>query len=372
LTPIEALKRAIYCHKEDVNLFQDPFVRPQGTIWGSSNLRNRLREVADLQYSAGHRFAWAKRFVEKFLIKPGKGKNRNGHFFVAALNEFMVLIAPGLECATPTFPGPVDRLNLYNATVGRLEMLDTPLSNDVYFWGIYLSAEARSTGGLNRYLRDNGCKSGLFAESQRGSILWSINRWVLSDTFSGWEGRRRKQALLNLCSGWERKGVMQANETRQTSLRDMVITTNPVTYFSILRTLGGIGALFDEWTGIKENWPKTLENDFNDPSQHLKLMQLVEGIVLALLEANAPERAWKVIGEAQCRSEDLMQSTWEGLLDYPEYIKSVSGDMSEHILRKYEHCLEQTERSLGIRWSGGETGFHLPDPRHDLPDNEDL
>ena len=263
----------------------------------------------------------------------------------------------------------VKTLHFYNAIVSRLLKLHVPLTKDTIFWGVYLAAEGQSASGMMRYLQAFRQYGVPFKHESADRVLHSVKRWVMSDSFSGWEGLRRKQELFTVFTGYRSDRSVDFGERRQECIRNLINDDAGkigLVYVATLQSFASAEALYDEWLHFtkSERWQRCLVS--RDGLRYSEALKYVEAFIMGFISTGDIERAWAVVNQSSCKPGELSEVNWSDLLDHPEYIEKWQDGMSEHVLRKYEQHLVLIENALGVQWSGD---MHIPvskDDREDL------
>lgn len=86
-----------------------------------------------------------------------------------------------------------------------------------------------------------------------------------------------------------------------------------------------------------------------------------------LLAKNSPEQAWKLAQEALPKFGTVQGKTWKLLLRNPEVPAKWKPGMEKPVLDALERYMSKAERRLGVKWTGGEDGFHMPRGEGDSP-----
>ncbi|MCJ1399049.1 hypothetical protein MMC11_002251 [Xylographa trunciseda] len=128
-------------------------------------------------------------------------------------------------------------------------------------------------------------------------------------------------------------------------------------YLLILQKLAGAQAVFDKWLSFKESpfWRESFEPTGGKATAS---KVIVDSFVQVLVHSKHVEWAWQVIESSGMKLSEFSRTSLSGLLDYPELIRRWEAGMNEHALRKYEEHILRIEEAMGIRWSGGEDGYH--------------
>lgn len=82
--------------------------------------------------------------------------------------------------------------------------------------------------------------------------------------------------------------------------------------------------------------------------------------VQTLLAKKSPERAWKLAQKARPEFGTIQDKTWKLLLRHPEFLPEWEPGMEIPVLNALESYMSEAERQLGVKWTGGADGFHMP------------
>ena len=248
--------------------------------------------------------------------------------------------------------------------IARLHQVGVEPNKALLIAGIQCAARDGSFEALARYLNIAASGGYQLRFQQLLSLLGNLHSYLVvcgPELNQSWDGRRRKQQILRILTGWQ-YGVRRSNEERQPAIFMAIKKCEMCLwrrYISILRIVGGKDVVFGEWSNFKRS---LLGLEFpNKETAHLT--RIAGYFAVNLIRANDAERAWSVIQDSGFKIGALRNSTWSMLLDYPQYIRNwqpaMAAAMAEKILKKYEECLVEIEATMGITWSGGEDGYHI-------------
>lgn len=82
--------------------------------------------------------------------------------------------------------------------------------------------------------------------------------------------------------------------------------------------------------------------------------------IQTLLAKKSPEQAWKLAQKALPNFGTIHDKTWKLLLWHPEHLAEWKPGMKNHVIRALERYMLIAEYQLGVKWTGGEDGFHMP------------
>jgi len=360
---IEEVREAVYHPHADVHI-RSGKILPRRTVKSTqvADFQRLFQWIEDWpESSATDHAAWAHQIVIQHVTS-----REEGFEFAKAIWNFSRLLKQRESkrnsensLHSKDHPMPADTLRFYNAVVSRLEGMQVALGPQALFQGIYFAAEARSTTAMKRYLQPASNIGSEVSFAWIRDLLKSIDHWVATDPFTGWEGNRRKQELLDNMIGFKGIGTEGSHGVRQVCIHDMTPASFEPNYLSIIRRLSNADVVFDHWLQFKSTKLQITSQDEPKDLQHSQ-DQIIQAYIQNFIQADDPKRAWQVLEESGCRSDALGESTWDDLLEHPEYIGKWQDGMGERMLHKYDEYLSRIERILGVRWSGGEDGFHLP------------
>ena len=287
------------------------------------------------------------------------------------LSASVALIIAFKRPSSPSTKGSV--LCAFTAIIARLHRLGLEPNKALIKYGMWCAARAGSFEALARYLNIATSNSHWLGKKLLYSLLKGLHDYLpISDreVHQGLNGRRRKQQVLRILTGWQFDGVRRPDEERQPCLF-MAMPRSDLSlwksYVALLRVVGGKDVVFGEWSNLKRSLPD-LANPVKDHSatkQSSETDELADAIAIAgffarsLILLNDAERAWQVIHDCGSELGAVSDETWSMLLDYPQHIRSWQPEMAEKVLKKYEECVNKIEAAMGIAWVGGEDGYHI-------------
>ncbi|MCJ1302287.1 hypothetical protein MMC08_005090 [Hypocenomyce scalaris] len=273
-------------------------------------------------------------------------------------------------------------LRAFNVIISRLHRVRVEPDKAMLLFGIRCAARAGSFEAMERYLNIFGSHDHQLGLSHLLLLLRELRSYLEDQKDqNGWEGRRRKQQLLRILTGLQYDGGSQPDEERQPCVfKTMPKSDIPLwkLYISLLRLLGGKDVVFNEWLRFRRSPPdvanpETVDIGTSQLSDNERLADRIAGcFVRHLVWADDAERAWQVIQDSACNVEVIPGETWSLLLDHPEHIKTWVPAMAEKVLQKYEEDMIKIEVAMGIKWLGGEDGYHVAtEIAEELSDSEE-
>ena len=175
-----------------------------------------------------------------------------------------------------------------------------------------------------------------------------------------WHDWYTKQQWLHVITGWNRNGTGELGERRAWCLYNLgpdldVHCWN--TYLELLCRFGTSNVIYSEWKLHQQS--------------HVVLMESLNNTIQSLLKLKDPGKAWGVAYEFGNGAELINRETWELLLAHPQYIREWMPYMNGPALRMLENELCKVEGYLGLRWEGGENGYHRIDGHRSMRLNDD-
>ncbi|KAI4121946.1 MAG: hypothetical protein LQ347_006687 [Umbilicaria vellea] len=260
---------------------------------------------------------------------------------------------------------PVKILRAINIIFTRLHHVGVELNKASLVYGIQCAAHAGSFEALQLYLSQAFSYGHKLALHEFRSLMQNLYEYVIKnykeDTRS-WDGRRRKQQLLRVVTGWQCDGVRRPGEERQYSIHSVMrkFQGSEVSLWEnhtcILRIAGGKDVLFDEWLDFNRPQPDPTSSGKDNNNERIQIAGLFAS---NLVLANDAERAWQVIQDTGSDVGAVDDTTWSLLLDHPQHIRNWQAAMAEKVIKKYEESVVRIEAAMGITWSGGEDGYHI-------------
>ncbi|MCJ1258869.1 hypothetical protein MMC24_006703 [Lignoscripta atroalba] len=260
-------------------------------------------------------------------------------------------------------------LRTLNAILSRLHQLHIPIDRNMALYGIKCASRAGLAAALRHHLAILASLDDTLGIDDSLSVLDNLLSSIEQDSFDGWVGLRRKQELLTVATGWGNGNINKSAQNRYPSVYSSMRKDHLdiwSRYLDLVRKLSGKEAVFGQWLQIRTS-PVFLEKasipdlgeGARDPHSVSLRIGLVNIFVQNMVMANDPGRAWQIIYESKGILDVLDDSTWSLLLDYPEFIIDWQPEMAAPVLKKYEDHLLRIEKAMGLKWSGGEIGFHI-------------
>ena len=181
--------------------------------------------------------------------------------------------------------------------------------------------------------------------SQKFSTIFSETSPVVRR--DSWHDRYMTQQWLHVITGWSNYGVGGVGEQRAWCLYNLGPDLNPPywdAYVQILCHFGTSEAIYKEWMFFQQ--------------KHGGCTEALNFTVQSLVKLKDPEKAWALVYESEGAADSMSEETLELLLAYPQYAKAWKPRMNDPAVRMLEKQISKVEQQLGLRWEGGENGFH--------------
>ncbi|MCJ1423485.1 hypothetical protein MMC29_001369 [Sticta canariensis] len=98
--------------------------------------------------------------------------------------------------------------------------------------------------------------------------------------------------------------------------------------------------------------------DRNLPPETLNFV--FNSCIQTLLAKKSPEKAWELAQKALPNFGTIQDKTWKLLFRHPEFLAEWKPEMKGPVMDALKIYMSKAERQLGVKWTGGEDGFHLP------------
>ena len=165
-----------------------------------------------------------------------------------------------------------------------------------------------------------------------------------------WHDQYIRQQWLHVITGWNRGGVGELGEQRAWCLYNLGPNLDPYCWKIYLELLGRFGtsnAVYNEWMIYQQ--------------MHGVRVEALNSTIQSLIKLEDPKKAWCLAYEFGDGVKSVNGETWELLLAHPKYIKEWIPCMNAPALRMLDNELRKVERQFGLRWEGGESGYHKTD-----------
>ncbi len=204
---------------------------------------------------------------------------------------------------------------------------------------------------------------------------------------------RRREQWFNVITGLTEDTLDQPEDSRQFSLYDLGPSIDIDywgIYIDLLRVLVGESAVYHEYLRFKQvQQPSQIPiHQTLDPNPNIA-KYLLNVTVRAIAKENLCF-AYAVAQQHMDSLGDIERSTWQVLLVdldlfhtwapkmFPEIVNAMVERVNDQVsriedrmphmtaLRDLESQLQRIEYELGVHWSGGESGYHVPSQSKDL------
>ena len=255
-------------------------------------------------------------------------------------------------------------LRFYNALISRLIHFDVPVKAHPRYikHGLYYSLRAQSTSAL-QYYANMGKHTALdWPREEVVDASSALQEWIQNDDFQGWSGARRKEELLMLLTGWEIPSGDEEHVKWEPHFRTVFSPFYDCSVrehlFRLLGKLISVDEILRAWAACKHRVASKANRSKLDIDSG-DLMSIACEFVEILATLGRGDLAWNLINEQGVKLTSLGGHTLKVLLDYPERITQWDPALEHVLLEKYDELLGKAEHSLGIRWIGGENGYHV-------------
>ncbi|KAI9706443.1 MAG: hypothetical protein M1836_003449 [Candelina mexicana] len=258
----------------------------------------------------------------------------------------------GALCHSQSFDH-IRSARLFDSVAFRLRSTVPKLNSDLIVAGMKYAIESHSWPSLRRYLleyRDNGYRMN---QAEFSSILFKFshlaNRLLSDNITRGW--MRDSWPLL---SGSSMAGIKALPGNDEVSLRSFLpvgVCDCFIKYVNALGYMKARKALWREWL----SWQK-----HSTVYSILERNNIIEAFVKAFLRAGDHLHAWTLIKDSKITFGVLEERTWALLIGRPEAISFLPKGIDQVLLRSYHNRLSEIERTLHVKWVGGEDGYHAP------------
>lgn len=299
-----------------------------------------------------------RRILIRHLLTPN-----DGYAFIDSFEHFrLAMDSSGFSATTPS------NTQIFNSVVQRLKDIGVELTKPLILYGILLSSRAGAPNGVKKYINMGAHVSLDLNEADVIHILDNLSASLNFSVSHHWELKRLKQETLAILTGWAENGAPITEEFRQQSIWTLAQNGKCLRgpqYYHILGQLGSTDAIYAAWVELAASmdWRQALEGAIEKDSSWIRAE--LGGIIEAFLVVNDPERAWAVLRDLPIKPDMLCDATWSKLLDYPEFLTKWHPGMREPVLQKYSEYISNIENALGVQWSGGEDGHHVPNPEQE-------
>ena len=202
---------------------------------------------------------------------------------------------------------------------------------------------------------------------------------------SKWNRYRRQEQWFHVITGLTEDTLAQP-ESRQFSLYDLGPSISAEywgMYIDLLRVLVGETAVYHEYLRFKQTQQPPQTTAHQPVNPNLNIAKYLLNVTVRAIAKGKLCFAYKVAQQHMGSSGDIEPSTWQALLVdlelfhtwapkmLPETVIAMVGRFDEQVsriedrmphtaLRELEYQLQKVEHELGVYWSGGESGYHVP------------
>lgn len=304
------------------------------------------------------------------------------------------------------------KLQALNAIEARLRRLDVLLPPDVLRHGVRLAVRAAWPEAVKTYLDLLEVPSHGRSTMQPGNfngLMREISKITKTQDFRGWKGQRSKLRWIAVITGLEVDRLYEPYGHRGACIFKLLPSYDVkawLSYLNLVRDLGNADLIYCEWMNFKQteqfspavapskdadedrtmgsishsadeeegtaggNGLTRIEAISHSPDGSLdklegsKLKQEADNRVVgnafiqALAHHGDHERAWRIAYDLAYSYGGISDESWSLLLAEPRYLNDWIPELNRVVLRELKSSLMAIEAALGIRWTGGDSGFH--------------
>lgn len=229
---------------------------------------------------------------------------------------------------------------------------------DFYILGMQYAGLCFSPQALKHYIREyQNAGYGTFTAEEARLLLGTLRKVLL---LSSWENPERDTApMLQAVAGSDsRDGAKQrTSPTLHSCLPWKESGVEACDFVPLYVSL--LGHLRDIHT-LTEVWSNLTELQYAEPTDSVS--QVLNSCLLAFIAAGEPQKAIRAVHDISSDDRILKLVTkpvWRRLLEH-DHNGSIGGLISERELDGvFELELQNIEGRLGIKWTGGESGWHV-------------
>ena len=204
---------------------------------------------------------------------------------------------------------------------------------------------------------------------------------------SEWNLYRRQKQWFHVITGLMEDTLDQPRESRQFSLYDLGPRTSVdywCMYADLLRLLVGESAVYHEYLRFKQIQQPALTPANQTVNPNPKVAKHLLNVTIRAIAKENLCFAYAVAQQHMDSIGDIEPSTWQVLLVdldlfhtwapkmLPKAVNAMVEKFNDQVsrigelmpdttaLRELEHQLQKVEQDLGLHWSGGESGYHVP------------
>ena len=204
---------------------------------------------------------------------------------------------------------------------------------------------------------------------------------------SEWNLYRRQQQWFHVITGLTEDSMDQPEESRQFSLYDLgpsISVDYWGMYINLLCVLVGESAVYHEYLRFKQVQQPSQTPSHRTVNPSLNIAKYLLNVTVRAIAKENLCFAYAVAHQHMNSLGDIEPSTWQVLLVdldlfhtwapkmLPKTVNAMVGRVNDQvyrigdrmphmtILRELEHQLQKVEHELGLHWSGGESGYHVP------------
>ena len=346
-SPIPLIRKAIF--KTDTSSISSPIRFVKGPIDFST------------LFSYGHHSSPnTDRIIDvRNVVMQNLFTHEDGLRFVAAFPAFI----GALGSDTKNLSECEFRLRTYNAIIYRLRQRDIPFNDVMISQGLVFASMAKSVVSMCYYLKllTPGYK---LDRSKSLKLLRNLMDLVERAASSLKDHGTRKKELLDILIGSPNATACEVVREWQSCLYSIMDKTSSEVwglYISMVQKLANPETVHGEWLRFKASRPIDTGSERTGVEGEMQavLTSRISELFIQRLVTEDPELAWQIAEEVEYSPKVFQHRTWDVLLEHSEFMRKWRPEMSNIILRRYEEKIHAIEKALGVKWSGGEDGYHV-------------
>ena len=271
-------------------------------------------------------------------------------------------------------------LDSYNALVSRTKKIGVPIRPETSLIGIEYAV--KNPAAMREYLRlwstSPHREHPSLHPARRKTVFYVASKLAELPTQFVRDNKILARQYSEVITGWTHLGYKSTpGEIRKPSLYHIAQGLKLDTwqnYMKLLARFSGPKGLYNEWVDYSTQLlaDESSKSDCKPEPQRLTVFTYMTGpstpqvlnaarniTIRCLVYTGAWRLAWRLAYELDDVAKDIDSRTWRFLLQYPSGVRKWIQEMNDPAIAMLESKISQLERSLGIRWTGGEDGHHV-------------
>ena len=273
----------------------------------------------------------------------------------------------------------IQTLEDYNTLVSRIRKLGGPIYPETLLSGIKFAI--KNPAAMKEYLvlwKNSTYYHHPSLRLARQETFNYVKHKLTEPSHSTKGNKRLALQYLEVITGWTHGGCRtRPDEIRQPSLYNLVKGRNLdrwCSYMQILVRFGGGKALYEAWKDYSDlfqgnngqrntSTPATTNQgariSTSRPSD-ARVLRIARNVTIRMLIIVGDWKlAWWMTYGVEDVTEEIQPATWKYLLRFPQGLRKWIPQMNDPAIAMLESEAGHLERKLGIRWVGGEDGYHV-------------